>query len=379
MMLTKELKTKQEIEDFVRGLTFYGTGGGGDYQMGVDLLMKQLEKGHTVGWMDVKDLPDDAYTCCPFLMGSIAPQTEETRKEMREIYELGDPLYDYSGIMEEAVKALETKVGHKFAALVPIELGGANAASCMCAAIELGLVMLDGDYTGRAIPEIQQTTPFVFEKQLLPVTSCDGWGNKATIDESYNWRMTERLGKQLSVGGYGFCGQAGFAMNAADTRESLIAGTMSECYEIGKLLRETLEAGGDPATVAAEKLGGWVVCKGKVTKKDWWDRIGYYWGEHTITGEGEFAGTELKIWFKNENHMSWKNGEAFVSSPDMLQVIDLHTAQPYTNNKIEEGVEVAVVALKARPEFRLPRGIKTLGPRAFGFEVDYKPVEEILA
>ena len=31
-MLKKTLKTRQEVEDFVRGCTFFGTGGGGDYQ-----------------------------------------------------------------------------------------------------------------------------------------------------------------------------------------------------------------------------------------------------------------------------------------------------------------------------------------------------------
>jgi DUF917 family protein len=311
-------------------------------------------------------------------MGSIAPQTEEAHREMKAIYDLGDPLYNYTGAMKNAVSALERTVGKKISALVPIELGGANAAACVSSSAELGIVTLDGDYTGRAIPEIQQTTPFIHEKSLLPITSCDAWGNTAIIDTSYNWRMAERLGKQLSVAGYGMCSQAGFFMNAKDTRDAIIPGTMSECYEMGRLLRTSREAGKDAADAVAERLGGWVVCRGKVTKKTWWDKIGYYWGEHTITGDDAFAGTEIKIWFKNENHISWRNGEAFITSPDMLQVLDARTAHPYTNNKIEEGFEVVVVALKAREVFRSPRGLLTLGPRAFGFDIDYRPVEKIL-
>jgi DUF917 family protein len=377
-MPTKTLQNRQEVEDFVRGLTFYGTGGGGDYQIGVDVLMEQLEKGHNVGWTDAGGLRDGQYTCCPFLMGSIAPMTEETRREMKEIYGLKEPLYNYTGIMKNAVTALQELVGQKISALIPIELGGANAASCACAAAELGIAMLDCDYTGRAIPEIQQTTPFVYEKELLPITSCDAWGNTAVINKSYNWRMAERVGKQLSVAGYGLCGQAGFFMNAADTRDALINGTMTECYQVGKLLREACEAGKAPAEAVAAELGGWLVCKGTVTGKKWWDKIGYYWGEHTITGQGEFSGVEVKIWFKNENHVSWKNGETFITSPDMLQVIDAKTGHPYTNNKIEEGFEVAVIALKAREMFRSPRGLLALGPRAFGFDIDYRPVEKIL-
>lgn len=72
-----KLKDKQDVEDFVRGCSFYGTGGGGDYAIGVDAMMKQLEKGHEIGWCDPYSLNDEDYSCCPFLMGSIAPEDPE--------------------------------------------------------------------------------------------------------------------------------------------------------------------------------------------------------------------------------------------------------------------------------------------------------------
>lgn len=372
------LTSKQEAEDLVRGLTFYGTGGGGDYRSGVELLCKQLDKGNRIGFATLDEVADDALTCCPFLMGSIALRTEETVKEMTEIYGLGDALYDWTGVMTEAVKALQEKAGAPIAGLIPIELGGANAAACISTAAELGMVSLDGDYTGRAIPEIQQTTPYILERELLPITSCDCYGDMAVIEKSCSWRMAERLGKQLSVAGYGTCGQAGFLMRGAEAKETIISGTMTECYSIGKKLREWEESGQNPAEMAAGELGGWLVCRGTVTKKVWWDKIGYYWGEHTITGAGEFAGTELRVWFKNENHVSYKNGEVFVTSPDMIQVMDARTAQPYTNNCIEEGMEVAVIVLKARELFRTERGLSILSPKAFGFGYPYRPVEALL-
>ena len=62
----------------------------------------------------------------------------------------------------------------------------------------------------------------------------------------------------------------------------------------------------------------------------------------------------------------------------MLQVIDTKTGFPYTNNKIEEGMEVTVIAMKAREVFRSPRGLYVLSPEAFGFQIPYKPLEEIL-
>lgn len=373
-----KLKDKQDVEDFVRGCSFYGTGGGGDYAMGVDAMMKQLEKGHEIGWCDPYSLNDEDYSCCPFLMGSIAPEDPEVIKERKMIYGLGPQTYDYTQAMVGSIRALEKMHGRKISVLVPIELGGANTAACICAAAEMGIPVVNGDYTGRAIPEIQQTTPYIFEKELLPVASFDCWGNVANITETVNWRMTERIGKMIAAGGYSKCAQAGFFFKIKEMNETLIHGTLSDCYRVGRAIRLSIEEGRDPAQAAIDEVGGWIVCRGTVTKKEWYDKIGYYWGTHTVTGDGKFANTELKIWFKNENHMSWKNGEVFVTSPDMLQVIDERTGMPYTNNKIEEGMRVAVIAMKARDVFRSKRGLFVLSPKAFGFDVSYQPVENII-
>ncbi len=370
------LHNREEVEDFVRGLTFYGTGGGGSYDRGIDLLMDQLNKGNEVGWVTMDEMKDDEYSGCPFLMGSLAGPSASVREEMKVIYGLGDALYDETAEMVRALKGLEEKKNQKISALVPIELGGANSAACICAAAEMGIISLDGDYTGRAIPEIQQTTPFIFEQSLMPIVACDGWGNISTIESAINWRMAERIGKQIAVAGFNRSAQAGFFANAADTKKALIPGTMTECYKVGKTLREAVEQGKDPADTIAAEVGGYVICKGKVTDKTVEDRNDYYWATHTITGSGDYKGTQLKVWLKNENHMCWKNGEVFVTSPDMIQIIDSKTGQPYTNNVIKVGMEVSVIAMKARDVFRTERGLLALSPNAFGFDMDYVPLEE---
>lgn len=374
-MLKFILKTREQVEDFVRGVTFYGTGGGGSYQRGIDLLMDQIQKGHEVGWVEPEKLRDNEYSCCPFLMGSLAGPDEATKRDMKATYDLDEPFVDETERMVRAVKGLERKVGKKVSALIPIELGGANAAACISAAAELGVVVLDGDYTGRAIPEIQQTTPFIYEQNLTPVVACDGWGEMATIESAVNWRMVERIGKQLAVAGFSYSAQAGFFADGASTKKALIHGTLSDCYEVGKSLRLAVEEGFDPADTIVKKVGGWVICKGVVTGKHVEDKDDYYWATHEITGAGGYEGVELKIWLKNENHMCWRNGEVFVTSPDMIQIIDTKSGQPYTNNVIEVGMEVSVIAMKARDIFRTPRGLLALSPRAFNFDVDYIPVE----
>lgn len=376
-MPRKILKTRQDAEDFIRGCTFYGTGGGGLPERGLESLLSELEQGKEVGWIDVSELPDDALTVCPFLMGSIAPHTPEVLEEMKR-FGLTKPLYDHKNTLAKAIMELSLYTGKKIDAVVPIELGGANTPSALAAGLVNGIPTVDGDYTGRAIPEIPQTTPYLFEKTLWPISSVDAWGNVSIIKDVINYAMAERIGKLISTAAYGLTGDAGFLMPASEMKKVIIPGTLTECYNVGKLIREAREEGKDPVQEVTKTLDGWILIRGKVTGKEWEDRVGYYWGTHTITGEGEYANDVVKIWFKNENHVCWKNDEVIVTSPDIITVVNADNGEPIANPTLAIGDHVAVIGLKARSVFRTQKGIDILGPRAFGFDFDYVPIENRL-
>lgn len=371
------LKNKEDIVDFVRGCTFFGTGGGGNPSNGIDSLLSELEKGKEIGWIDVEDVPDDALIACPFLMGSIAPLTEEARKEMRQ-FGLGERINKDKNCLAKAVQELSKYVDKKIDALIPVELGGGNTAGCIAAGSVNGISTIDGDFTGRAIPEITQTTPFLFNKSLLPITTVDAWGNVCIIKEATGYAMAERVGKLISAASFSSTGDAGFLMSGKELKEVLIKGTLTECLRVGRMIRHARERGGDPLAEIAGNLDCWLVCRGTVVKKDWEDRLGYFWGTHTILGEGDNTGDTFKVWFKNENHVCWKNEEVYVTSPDSIIIVDSITGEPITNTDVAEGRKVAVIVRKAREIFRTEKALEVLGPKAFGFDIEYIPAEKRL-
>ena len=55
------IRSDQEIEDFVRGCTFMGTGGGGDPKDGIAWLRAAREDGKEVTLVAPKEIPDDAW------------------------------------------------------------------------------------------------------------------------------------------------------------------------------------------------------------------------------------------------------------------------------------------------------------------------------
>jgi DUF917 family protein len=370
------LHTDQEIRDFVRGCTFMGTGGGGNPADGIAWLEAARAEGFEITWTPPSDVPDDTWTACPFLMGSIAPITDEAKRKMKH---LGLSKERYKSIQAESIRLLEKHMNVKVGAIVAIELGGSNTPGAVAAAARLGISIVDGDYTGRAIPEIPQTTPYLNDLPLWPISSVDNYGNLCVITESVGYEMAERMGKFLAASSFGLAGQAGFLFKGSDMKRAIIPGTLSDCLRIGRSIRESQDAGRDPVRELVETLKGWLLFEGKVSKKEWEDKEGYYWGTHTIEGQGDFADSEFKIWFKNENHVSWLNGDAYVTSPDMINVVDRRTGEPYANSQIEEGQQVAVIGLRAVEQFRSPKGIDILGPRHFDFEIDYTPIEDLVA
>lgn len=372
----RTIQNEQDIRDFVRGCTFMGTGGGGDPQVGVAWLKAALDEGLELGWVSPDEIPDEAWTACPFLMGSIAPLTEEAELRMEHLGLTNDV---YKSIQAESIRLLEEHMRVKVGAIVAIELGGSNTPGAIVAAARLGIPIVDGDYTGRAIPEIPQTTPYLNGLPLWPISSTDKYGNQCLIKDSVGYEMAERIGKFLAAASFGLAGQAGFLFKGSDMKRAVIQGTLSDCLRIGRTIREARDAGHDPVDGIVKQLKGWLLFEGEVSNKEWEDKEGYYWGTHTVSGRGEFGGSEFKIWLKNENHVSWLNGESYVTSPDMLNVVNRETGEPYANSQIAEGQHVAVIGLRAVEQFRSPKGIDILGPKHFGFDIDYTPIEKLVS
>jgi len=369
------LKNLEEIKDFVRGCTFYGTGGGGTPADGIKILEKVLNAGKKIEWVDKDEIDEDGYSVCPFLMGSIAPWTEELKREMAS-FGLEKQLED--NLLRRAVELLAEHMDVEPEVIVPIELGGSNTPTAVAAASELGIKVVDGDYTGRAIPEIPQTTPFLHDKKIFPISSWDKWGDICYIDDAANPLMAERIGKLISAAAYGLTGQAGFLMPIREMKNIVISGTLTECYQTGKLIREAREACRNPIIALTEKQGAHVLFKGKVNDKNWEDKNGYYWGTHDIKGTKEFEGDNFRIWFKNENHVSWYNSKPYVTSPDMIIVVRSDDGEPLANPQVEVDMDVTVIGIPARTEFLTEKGIDILGPRHFAYDIEYRPFDEVL-
>jgi len=378
-MPSRTLNNLQDCQDFINGLKLLGTGGGGSPAAGMEMLTQALEEGLKLGWVDAAELPEDVFSCTTFGSGSISEETPDTLEEIHALGEKrGIPVrYGYRA-PEVAVRELEAYAGVKIGAIVPVELGASNTPAPLITAARLGLPLVDGDYSGRAVPQDMQTTYFLKGIPTHPAAIVDWWGNILILKEAVTTEMGERIGKMLGVAAYGVVYFANMLLSAQQTREMVVPGTLTRSLELGQAVRQAVEKGKDPIAEIVQVLEGWLLFEGVVTGKDWQDKEGVMVGTTFLEGTGAFRGRQMKVWFLNENHVCWLDDQPFVFSPDLIIIANPQTGEGYTNTELKTGDRVSVIGAKAYPLFRSELGLRYFGPRYWGFDFDYVPIEEVL-
>jgi DUF917 family protein len=96
-----------------------------------------------------------------------------------------------------------------------------------------------------------------------------------------------------------------------------------------------------------------------------------------IDGLGEDAGRLIRLELQNENLVALEHGRLLASVPDLITVLDSDTAEAIATERIRYGQRVTVIAFPCDPVWRTERGIAATGPRAFGYDLDYRPVEKL--
>ena len=178
-MPDKTIRTEQEVEDMLRGLVLLGTGGGGHPKVGRQYLLSHIEAGQEIRWKDLSNVPDDAWACCVFGMGSVAPHDPLSEAERNR---LAYP-------MVEAVQELERYTGVSVQALVSFEPGAVATSGTLDVATRLGLDVMDADNCGRAVPKLTQTLAAMAGHTLWPAAIVDTWGK----DDQYRVQTSGRL------------------------------------------------------------------------------------------------------------------------------------------------------------------------------------------
>jgi hypothetical protein len=348
----------ERMDDLALGAAVLGTGGGGDPHIGKLTAIAAMRQHGPVEMIEMSDLKDDDLVVPAAMMGAPTVMLEKLPR--------GDEIVG-------AFEGLQTYLGKKITAVTPIEAGGLNSTTPFIVAAVLGLPLLDADGMGRAFPELQMVSPTMHGISATPMAIGDEKGNSAILNTCDNlW--TERIARTMTIqmGGVAFI--ALYSMSGAQARQSLIAGSVSLSIRLGEAIHAARREKRDPIAALLGITGGRRLFSGKIMDVQRRTEKGFARGEAVFRGLGDDEGHTLVIRFQNENLIALRDDEPVATVPDLITVLDAESGEPITTENLRFGFRVVVVGMPCAPAWRTAAGLALVGPRVFGYDVEFQPL-----
>jgi len=354
----KRLLEPAALHALARGCAVLGAGGGGETYLTLLQALQATEDYGPVSLIDVDELPDDALI---MPCGGIGAPTVSIEKF--ENGDEGDRLRDH----------LQFLTGRPVAALMAGEIGGGNGMLPITWAARLGLPLVDADGMGRAFPEVPQVTMQLAGISPMPAVMTDERGN-LVVFQAISGDWMERLERAAAVEFGGAASSTEFSLTAAQARTATIRNSVSLAIKIGEAAGRAKDS---PVAALIAEIGAFQLVSGKVADVERHTTSGFVRGSVVIEGLGEDAGRLIRLELQNENLVALERGRVLASVPDLISVLDSETADAIATERIRYGQRVVVIAFPCDPVWRTGRGVAATGPRAFGYDFDYRPVEEL--
>jgi len=263
-------------------------------------------------------------------------------------------------------------------AFMPIEAGGVNSMLPIAAAARLGLPLVDADGMGRAFPELQMVTFTMGGVKATPMALTDEKGNCVIFDTITN-KWTEDLARAVTMSCGGSVSISLFCMDGKTLKKYGVKNIITYSEKLGKAIRNVKECTNcTPEENFLNFTEGFKIFKGKITDVLRETRGGFNYGRVVLEGIAEFKGKKSEIIFQNENLMATVDKKVMATTPDLICLVDTEAFVPVTTDALKYGKRVMAVGLKCNEMWRTPAGIELVGPRYFGCDADYIPIEERL-
>jgi DUF917 family protein len=242
------------------------------------------------------------------------------------------------------------------------------------AAAHLGLPVVDADTMGRAYPEAQMTSVAVGDLRPYPCALYDPRGIEAVVTKVPTWKWMERASRKVCVEMGSIASTCKAPRTGREVKEWGIHFTTTKAIGIGRRVREANRRHEDPVAAVLDEAHGKMLFRGKVVDVARRATEGFLRGRCLVEGLDEDRGARLELAFQNEWAVAWRDGTPAAMSPDLICVLDTVSGNAFGTETIRYGMRVSVVVLPAPPVFLTEKGLQHVGPRAFGYDIDFKSV-----
>lgn len=350
---------ESEIDPLAVGAWILGTGGGGSPYLAQLNLKNLYRQGKRIKLIDPMDLDDGDAVAVVSKMG--APLVGQER--------LVDPAH-----LARAVQLMESYTGRRFRAVMSVEIGGGNALSPFLAAAHLDIPVVDADAMGRAYPEAQMTSFAIGDLPMYPLTLVDCRDNEAIVARAASWTWMERISRKICTEVGSTSATCKAPRTGREVKEWGVLHTVTKAIALGRAVLEARAVHADPVEAVLRHEGGKVLFRGKICDVDRTTTGGFLRGSAKIEGLDGDRGSVVELAFQNEWAVAFRDGRPIAMTPDLICLLDTVSGEAIGTETVRYGQRVTAIALPAPGVLTTPKGIEHVGPRAFGYDIDFKSV-----
>jgi len=411
--------SKEDIQDYTIGSTILSTGGGGvapSLERVSSMVDRVLDAGKKIKLIELDEVPNDAIIFSHVGTGGGVQSAMKEKWLLSSRSKLQrDQSYtlDRNLVLQESVKfadrewcplntwsklpEIDNPVGTgsekgekrlaKIAGGDPLtELHfevSPGFANLICNHALVDRPYIDATAAGtRAAPEISQNCFNLGNVNPTPAVFGTTMGDLVVVEDVLCFQRLEEILEGIST--YSGASTRGIHhVKVEDLKKYAFPGVESLVMKVGKEVRNAKKKNKSTVEATLKALGkrGFKMFEGKIL--NYWqdDEYSFIWGMARIIGTGDFEGHDLKIWYKNENHISWLDGKPFVTSPDGINVVDPETGWGLANfwpAEWETGRPVIVIGVEMEKEWETPMGLKLFGPQHFRWDINHVPIRKLL-
>ncbi|NGX63138.1 MAG: hypothetical protein KR126chlam6_00545 [Candidatus Anoxychlamydiales bacterium] len=349
-----KLLYSEDLQFLAIGSAILGSGGGGDPKYESLIADYLLKKNGPVKIISIDDLKDDDLILPIEIMGAplITKEKIFSQKEFEAIINEIKKIYKNRNII-----------------LMAGEIGGANAFIPIIAGSILNLPILDGDSLGRAFPELQMSSMNLNNVSPSPSIIADSFGNiKVIMKKSAS--ALEKEARQITITMGSSAAICFYIMDGKTAKKSIIKNTLSKAIKIGKIVSKLKLKNFDIFKYFEQKLNAKIIVKGIVVDVNQKVKDGFLQGDVIISDEDE----KYTIHYQNENLICKKKSKVIVSTPDIISILDAQSFEAITSESLKFGQRVIVIAMPSEKIWQTKKGLKLVGPKVFGYDIEYKPI-----
>ena len=356
-MTNSRVLEREELEPLATGAWILGAGGGGSPYQGYLNLRKLYSQGHRVSILDPAELEDDDLVAVVSNMG--APLVGQER--------LSDPAF-----AAKPVRMMEEYLGRQFRAVMSVEIGGGNAIQPFLVACMTGLPVIDGDAMGRAFPEAQMTSFAICDLQPYPLALADIRDNEVIIPRAASWKWMERISRKACTEVGSIAATCKAPRTGREVKDCGILHTVTQAIGLGQTVAQARSSHDDPIAAVVDQHGGQLLFRGKVTDMARRTTEGFLRGKAEFSGLDEYREQSFSLEFQNEWLIGHRDGRVVVTVPDIVCVMDSVTGEAIGTEVLRYGQRITIIALPPAPILCSTAGLRYVGPRAFGYDLDFQ-------